>query len=51
MVGGLVAGAGIGFLFYFEEQPREHRRVTVILGLYGVLLLGVGVLRAVGSPG
>jgi hypothetical protein len=51
VVGGLIAGAGIGFLFYFDEQPRQHRRVTIIMALYGVLLLGVGILRAVGAPG
>lgn len=51
VVGGLLAGAGIGFLFYFEDQPRERRRVILILGVVGVLLLGVGIARALGSPG
>jgi membrane associated rhomboid family serine protease len=51
VVGGLLAGVGIGFLFYFEEDARQHRRVTVILALVGVVLLGAGIIRAVGAPG
>jgi membrane associated rhomboid family serine protease len=51
VVGGVIGGAGIGFLIYFDEQPRQRRRVTLIIALYGVLLLGVGIIRAVSAPG
>jgi membrane associated rhomboid family serine protease len=51
VVGGLIAGAGIGFLFYFAEDPRPLRRVRAGLIAYGLLLLIVGIVRSVVAPG
>jgi membrane associated rhomboid family serine protease len=51
VVGGLIAGAGIGFLFYFAEDARPLRRVRAALIAYGLLLLIVGIVRSVVAPG
>jgi membrane associated rhomboid family serine protease len=50
VLGGLATGVGMGFIFYFEESPRQERRTRALVITIGAVLLVVAVLRAVIFP-